>query len=117
VIWRPVIGGLLLQFVFALIIIRTTWGYEAFNWLGARVTEFLDHTDAGSKFVFGDLYTNHFFAFKVRNGIGKQTHLKEYLANCSHINLSISLIASKLKTENGNRAKHTFSLGFINFYL
>ena len=31
-----------------------------------RVAEFLQHTDAGSKFVFGDPgYTAHFFAFAV----------------------------------------------------
>ncbi|XP_064648426.1 solute carrier family 28 member 3-like [Lineus longissimus] len=63
--WQPVIGGLLLQFVFALIILRTTAGFQAFEWLGQRVSEFLEHTDAGSKFVFGDDYTEHFFAFKV----------------------------------------------------
>ncbi|XP_076437352.1 putative transporter HI_0519 [Babylonia areolata] len=63
--WRPVIWGILLQFIFALIILRTTWGFQAFDYLGKRVTEFLAYTDAGSKFVFGDLYENHFFAFKV----------------------------------------------------
>ncbi|KAK7108522.1 solute carrier family 28 member 3-like [Littorina saxatilis] len=63
--WRPVIWGILLQFIFAVLILRTTWGYNAFDYLGARVSELLAFTDAGSKFVFGDLYTNHFFAFKV----------------------------------------------------
>lgn len=63
--WRPVIWGILLQFIFAVVILRTSWGYEAFAYLGDRVTEFLAYTDAGSKFVFGDLYENHFFAFKV----------------------------------------------------
>ncbi|KAK7087825.1 solute carrier family 28 member 3-like [Littorina saxatilis] len=63
--WRPVVWGILLQFIFAVLILRTTWGYNAFDYLGARVREFLAYTDAGSKFVFGDLYTNHFFAFKV----------------------------------------------------
>ncbi|KAL8560386.1 hypothetical protein ACOMHN_006117 [Nucella lapillus] len=63
--WRPVIWGILLQFIFAIIILRTTWGYEAFAYLGDRVTEFLAYTDAGSKFVFGALYANHLFAFKV----------------------------------------------------
>nr|KAG5700919.1 hypothetical protein BaRGS_034204 [Batillaria attramentaria] len=63
--WRPVVWGILLQFIFAVIILRTQWGYDSFAYLGDRVTEFLAYTDAGSKFVFGDLYTNHFFAFKV----------------------------------------------------
>lgn len=63
--WRPVVWGILMQFIFAVIILRTQWGYDAFAYLGDRVTEFLAYTDAGSKFVFGDLYINHFFAFKV----------------------------------------------------
>ncbi|XP_012935668.1 solute carrier family 28 member 3 [Aplysia californica] len=63
--WRPVFWGIALQIIFALLILRTSWGRDAFKWLGDRVTEFLSYTDAGSKFVFGDLYINHFFAFKV----------------------------------------------------
>ncbi len=57
--------GLGMQFWFAVIILRTTWGYDAFNWLGERVQEFMQHTDIGSIFVFGDSYEDHFFAFKV----------------------------------------------------
>ncbi|KAK7110215.1 uncharacterized transporter HI_0519-like [Littorina saxatilis] len=63
--WRPVVWGISLQFFFAVLILRTAWGYKAFDYLGARVTDLLAYTDAGSKFVFGNLYTNHFFAFKV----------------------------------------------------
>lgn len=57
--------GYLLQLVFALIVLQTSWGYDLFDWLGKRVTEFLDHTDVGAIFVFGEKYTDHFFAFKV----------------------------------------------------
>lgn len=63
--FQPVFWGLALQFYFALLILRTEFGYRAFEWLGDRVREFLAHTDAGSKFVFGDSYEHHFFAFKV----------------------------------------------------
>ncbi|XP_061179839.1 solute carrier family 28 member 3-like [Saccostrea echinata] len=63
--WRPVFWGFALQYIFALLILRTSWGYEAFLWLGDRVTEFLNYSNAGAIFVFGELYTNHFFAFKV----------------------------------------------------
>lgn len=34
--WRPVVWGLGIQFVFAVLILRTSWGFEAFNWLGNR---------------------------------------------------------------------------------
>ncbi|XP_013390240.1 solute carrier family 28 member 3 [Lingula anatina] len=62
--WRPVLVGLLLQFTFALLILRTRWGFEIFNWLGARVAEFLAHTEAGAKFVFVNLEP-HYFAFGI----------------------------------------------------
>ncbi|XP_048577819.1 solute carrier family 28 member 3 isoform X2 [Nematostella vectensis] len=64
--WRPVLWGLALQFAFALIILRTSHGYEAFKFLGDKVTAFLEFTNVGSAFVFGeDTYQNHMLAFKV----------------------------------------------------
>ncbi|XP_068698450.1 solute carrier family 28 member 3-like isoform X3 [Montipora foliosa] len=63
--WRPVIWGLALQFIFGLLILRTTIGFRAFKGLGDQVAHFLDYTDVGAKFVFGDAYLDHFFAFKV----------------------------------------------------
>ncbi|CAL1538783.1 unnamed protein product [Lymnaea stagnalis] len=63
--WRPVFWGIALQLIFALLILRTSWGHDAFQWLGDRVSEFLAYTDAGSKFIFGDDYEQHYFAFKV----------------------------------------------------
>ena len=58
------VWGVLLQFVFAVIILRTSWGFGAFAYIGERMMEFLSYTDSGSMFVFGELYENHFFAFK-----------------------------------------------------
>ncbi|WAQ94742.1 S28A3-like protein [Mya arenaria] len=63
--YKSLFWGLAIQFYFALLILRTKWGYATFQWLGDRIKEFLEHTDAGSKFVFGDAYTMHYFAFKV----------------------------------------------------
>lgn len=63
--WHTVFWGIALQYIFALLILRTQWGYEMFKWLGDRVTEFLEYTVAGIVFVFGDKYTDHFFAMKV----------------------------------------------------
>ena len=51
--------------MFALLILRTYWGYAIFKWLGDRVTEILDYSMAGVLFVFGDTYADHFFATKV----------------------------------------------------
>ncbi|KAK0058302.1 solute carrier family 28 member 3 [Biomphalaria pfeifferi] len=63
--WRPVYWGIALQIIFAMLILKTSWGHDAFEWLGDRVSEFLAYTDAGSQFVFGELYEQHYFAFKV----------------------------------------------------
>ncbi|KAL5007459.1 hypothetical protein ScPMuIL_016265 [Solemya velum] len=63
---RPVFWGLAIQFIFALIILRWEFGYKAFLWLGARVSEFLSYSDEGAKFLFGrDTFEHHFFAFKL----------------------------------------------------
>ena len=59
--------GFALQYIFALVILRTEWGYQAFQWLGDRVTEFLNYSNAGAVFVFGDVLVNTYgvFAFRV----------------------------------------------------
>ncbi|XP_051876600.1 solute carrier family 28 member 3-like [Pristis pectinata] len=63
--WRTICWGLCLQFVLGLIIMRTQSGLHAFEWMGIQVKTFLDYADAGSKFIFGEVYREHFFAFKV----------------------------------------------------
>ncbi|XP_033750452.1 solute carrier family 28 member 3-like [Pecten maximus] len=65
VVWRPVLWGLLLQVIFALIVLRSPWGYDAFDWLAQRVTEYLRHSETGAKFVFGPAHDQHLFAFSV----------------------------------------------------
>jgi len=71
--WQTVLWGIGLQFVFALVVLRWPAGYEAFKWLGDRVYEFLAYTDAGSEFVFGASYRDHFFAFQVNNNNNNTT--------------------------------------------
>ncbi len=63
--WRTVWTGTLLQFAFALVILKTPWGKAFFIWLNDAVTAFLDFSDAGARFVFGDDFAHHLFAFKV----------------------------------------------------
>ncbi|XP_006169052.1 solute carrier family 28 member 3 [Tupaia chinensis] len=65
VYWRPVFWGIGLQFLLGLLILRTNPGFVAFDWLGRQVQTFLAYTDAGAVFVFGEKYTDHFFAFQV----------------------------------------------------
>ncbi|NXK66097.1 S28A3 protein, partial [Sylvietta virens] len=65
VAWRPVFSGIGMQFFLGILILRTKVGFDVFNWLGIQIQTFLEYSDAGAKFVFGDKYTDHFFAFKV----------------------------------------------------
>ncbi|XP_031303163.2 solute carrier family 28 member 3 [Camelus dromedarius] len=65
VYWRPVFWGIGIQFLLGLLILRTKPGFMAFDWLGKQVQTFLAYSDAGASFVFGEKYTDHFFAFKV----------------------------------------------------
>ena len=63
--WRPVLWGFALQIIFALLILRTAVGFSVFSWLGDRVSDFLNYSDAGAAFVFGENFQDFFFAFKV----------------------------------------------------
>ncbi|XP_077699816.1 nucleoside permease NupC-like [Canis aureus] len=65
VYWRPVFWRIGLQFLLGLLILRTDPGFMAFDWLGQQVQTFLEYTNAGAEFVFGDTYADHLFAFKV----------------------------------------------------
>ncbi len=63
--WRTVAWGLGLEFVLALIILKTRWGLNVFKSLGDMVSNFLAFSDVGAKFVFGENFKDHFFAFQV----------------------------------------------------
>ncbi|HEX6203348.1 MAG TPA: NupC/NupG family nucleoside CNT transporter [Thermoanaerobaculia bacterium] len=63
--WRLVATGTALQFAFALLILRTEAGRVAFAAATDAVSAFLDFTDAGAGFIFGEGFGEHFFAFKV----------------------------------------------------
>ena len=63
--WRTVGWGIALQLALAVMVIKTPIGFAAFHALGEGTRHFLDFSDAGARFVFGDAFTEHFFAFKV----------------------------------------------------
>ena len=52
---RTVFWGFGLQFVFALIVLKTTVGQRAFQMLGDKVTALLGFAAVGSSFVFGPI--------------------------------------------------------------
>ena len=68
--WRTVIWGLGLQIVFAVLVIRFTFGERILAAAGDGVTRMLNNAFAGSSFVFGELGKQHsslgvFVAFQV----------------------------------------------------
>ncbi|MEM8805787.1 MAG: NupC/NupG family nucleoside CNT transporter [Cyanobacteria bacterium P01_G01_bin.38] len=63
--WQTILWGLGLQLLFALFILRTPIGLSIFQSLGSGVSAFLDFSDAGASFVFGENFQDFFFAFKV----------------------------------------------------
>ncbi|KAH0953201.1 hypothetical protein HN011_008798 [Eciton burchellii] len=52
--WRPVVWGLILQFIFGLITLRWPVGRSIFQCLSGKVADFLDFAKAGASFVFSD---------------------------------------------------------------
>jgi CNT family concentrative nucleoside transporter len=67
---KTVLWGLSLQFLFAWIVIRYTWGQTVMGIAGDKIKKLLAYSFAGSSFVFGDLGSNtshlgFFFAFQV----------------------------------------------------
>ncbi|KAH9500976.1 hypothetical protein Btru_069385 [Bulinus truncatus] len=64
IIWRPVIGGFLLQFFMAALVLKLEFGFRLFKIIGDLFKKFMDYSEYGSSFVFGST-SEHFFAFKV----------------------------------------------------
>ena len=62
---RIVLGGLALQFALALFILKTWIGVALFSRMGEIFTALLGFVEAGSLFVFGEDYAQHFFAFQL----------------------------------------------------
>jgi CNT family concentrative nucleoside transporter len=54
---KTVVWGLGLQFVFALLVLKTPAGQATFRWIGEKITQLLGFARFGSSFVFGELGT------------------------------------------------------------
>ena len=68
--WRTVLWGIGLQFCFAFLVLRSTWGQRAMAAAGAGINTLLGYAFAGSSIVFGKLGEQHssfgaIFAFQV----------------------------------------------------
>ncbi|OAD55339.1 Solute carrier family 28 member 3 [Eufriesea mexicana] len=64
--WRPVLSGLILQFLFGLIAIRWSVGRSIFQCLANKVETFLNYSKSGASFIYSDkLVADGVFAFTV----------------------------------------------------
>ena len=55
IIWRTVITGIALQFIFAFLILKTQFGHDLFKSIGEVFNSLLSYTQKGSEFIFGNL--------------------------------------------------------------
>ncbi|KAL5970976.1 Solute carrier family 28 member 3 [Taenia solium] len=86
--WEPVLICLFFQLFFAFITLKTHAGYVTFEFLGKRVAEFLENSQAGSRFVFGSL---NCFAFTVLPVV---IFFSSFMAVCFHLGI-VQLIIDK----------------------
>ncbi len=63
--WRIIVVGLGLQFILALLILKTSAGHMAFDYAKNAVNAIIDLSDQGASVVFGEGFREHYFAFKV----------------------------------------------------
>ena len=63
--FRVILGGLSLQFVLAASILKSRFGQKIFEYAKEGVTTVINLSDKGAVFLFGDNFSDHFFAFKV----------------------------------------------------
>ena len=53
--WRTVLWGLALQFIFAVLILKTPWGAAVFDFTGRAINKMIQFSNEGCQFVFGPL--------------------------------------------------------------
>ncbi|MBV6683008.1 NupC/NupG family nucleoside CNT transporter [Bacillus sp. JRC01] len=68
--YRSVIGGLIIQIIFAFLVLETSWGQSGLKALTFFVNAIIDYSNEGINFLFGGLFTKesgigYVFAFNV----------------------------------------------------
>uniref|UniRef100_A0A915L5C3 Concentrative nucleoside transporter N-terminal domain-containing protein n=1 Tax=Romanomermis culicivorax TaxID=13658 RepID=A0A915L5C3_ROMCU len=53
--WRPVVAGIVMQFVVGLLVLRWPLGLRILTYIAEKTTQFLDYAQHGTKFVYGFL--------------------------------------------------------------
>lgn len=53
--WRTVLWGVVLQFAFGFLLLKTAWGAAVFSFIGNAIQQLIRFSNEGCKFVFGPL--------------------------------------------------------------
>ena len=79
--WRLVFWGIGLQIVFALLILKTPAGEAFFTWINTVIVSLLGFTEAGARFLFGNLVVNNVPVGVGEPGSGPVTPIVGTVAN------------------------------------
>jgi CNT family concentrative nucleoside transporter len=114
--YRVIIGGVALQLIFAVLILKTSPGQALFTWLGDFFEAVLNYVDSGSAFVFGEKFRDHFFAFKVLPTIIFFSALMSLLYYLGFMQLLVKAIASIMYKVLGTSGAETLAAA-INIFV
>jgi CNT family concentrative nucleoside transporter len=114
--YRVIIGGVALQLIFALLILKTSPGQVVFTWLGDFFEAVLNYVDSGAAFVFGEKFRDHFFAFKVLPTIIFFSALMSLLYYLGFMQLCVKAIASVMYKVLGTSGAETLAAA-INIFV
>jgi len=107
--WRVVLLGTALQFVLAVVVLKTPPGEALFAWIGDAFTALLDFVDAGTSFVFGPQFKDFYFAFKVLPTIVFVSALTSILYYLGVMQLLVKSLARFMQWTLGTSAAETLS--------
>ncbi|NEO98235.1 MAG: hypothetical protein F6K58_05990 [Symploca sp. SIO2E9] len=82
--WSTVLWSVGLQLILAIFILKTAVGLAVFQFLGNLVSRFLDFSDVGAQFVFGEDFEEHFIysgkkTLETRDGMNCQSVFRNRL--------------------------------------
>jgi concentrative nucleoside transporter, CNT family len=118
--WRTLIWGILLQLVFAALILRTAAGRWFFASVNDLILELLSYVGAGTSFVFGSLATEQsvgfVFAFQVLPTIVFFASLTAILYHLRVLQLVVSGLSRFMQAFLGTSGAETFAVS-ANIFL
>lgn len=107
---RLIAGGLFLQIILALFILKTEIGRDFFTWAKDLADVSISLSDKGAEFLFGENFREHFFAFKVLPTIvfiSSLSYLLFYLGVTQKIVSSIAWVMKKVMNISGSEGLAT----------